>query len=347
MTDDRFERILTALARGEMPVEQNIREADLDESVIETALKSVAGRRWLRTLEDLSLELADRLVGYEEDFRIPRRDRSLDLVVRRASPQVLVEQQATIAASPAASSFWERISKTPDQLVTSAAEVASGPNGAAAENVLYLLVLDPIDPFGISEDRRVAIARAGLQSPETSVRSLAAEYLYDHRPEFLTEIHMTLVHDADERIRALGWSAGMRADTLKAMQLAESILNDETARLDVRRSALAALGTNFSTPDVVDILADQVQNPELDIALDAGNLLYRLHRHPVIATAAAQSPHKDVREIGEFLLDPYRGSPAAGGSRPGDPTGSDVFAELIRQTEERALEDYPEEDDEP
>jgi hypothetical protein len=45
-----------------------------------------------------------------------------------------------------------------------------------------------------------------------------------------------------------------------------------------------------------------------------------------------------VRDIAAFLLDPYRGSPAAGGSRPGDPTNSDIFAEMMRQLDDRSDE---------
>jgi hypothetical protein len=50
--------------------------------------------------------------------------------------------------------------------------------------------------------------------------------------------------------------------------------------------------------------------------------------------AAADSRHEPVRELALFLLDPYRGSPAAGGSRPGDPTAGDIFAELARRLED-------------
>lgn len=348
MNENRMQRIHSALEAGEIPEVPDARESELDDAMIQKALSNTSGRRWLRDLGDLSQDLADRLIGYREDFETSRRDSSLDRVIQRASTRELVDHQAALAGSPAASAFWTRVAEDMDQLIRIATVIASGTNARAAESTLYLLVLDPIDPFNIGEDARVEIASAGLLSAATSVRSLAAEYLYDHRPEYLAETYESLIRDDDERIRGLGWSAGLRVETAEAMRLATMILDDESVRLDIRRSALAALGTNFSTADVVDILAEQVLNSELDLALDAANLLYRLHRHPVIATAAARSPHQQVREIGEFLLDPYRGSPAAGGSRPGDPTRSDIFAEMIRQTEERMLDDMPEnESDEP
>jgi hypothetical protein len=55
--------------------------------------------------------------------------------------------------------------------------------------------------------------------------------------------------------------------------------------------------------------------------------------------AAQVSPHLSVREIAEHLLDPNRGSPSAGGSRPGDPTRPDatqIYGDLLQQLEERA-----------
>jgi len=42
-----------------------------------------------------------------------------------------------------------------------------------------------------------------------------------------------------------------------------------------------------------------------------------------------------VRETAERLLDPLRGSPAAGGNRPGSPTDtSAIFEELLRRESE-------------
>jgi hypothetical protein len=41
-----------------------------------------------------------------------------------------------------------------------------------------------------------------------------------------------------------------------------------------------------------------------------------------------------VREIANRLMDPYRGSPAAGGSRPGDPLREDPLMKLLRQIEQ-------------
>ena len=199
--------------------------------------------------------------------------------------------------------------------------------------------MDPLDPYAIGAQGRSVSARSALKSPAPQVRTLAAEYLYDNDSAELAARYPELVHDEDERVRGLGWSAGIRADTTAAINMAHAVLNDEQEQTPIRRSALAALGTSLETADVIDLLAHFVMYSDAELALDAANLLYRLHRHPTIAMAAVQSPHTEVRDIGQFLLDPYRGSPAAGGSRPGDPTRSDIFAQLIRETEDRAMFD--------
>ena len=174
-----------------------------------------------------------------------------------------------------------------------------------------------------------------MASADATTRSLAAEFLFNHDTQALAVLAGQLVYDIDERVRALTWSAGFRTIPDETYAMATAIVSDESADVQVRRSALSALGTHLDTSDVVDLLAFFVLHPSEHLALDAANLMYRLHRQPTIATAAAESPHQRVREIGELLLDPYSGSPAAGGSRPGDPTSTDIFAEMIRQTEQR------------
>jgi hypothetical protein len=82
------------------------------------------------------------------------------------------------------------------------------------------------------------------------------------------------------------------------------------------------------------VLSYAVLQPDSALAGDAADLLHDLHRHPAIAEAAQRSPHSAAREVAAYLLDPYRGSPAAGGSRPGDPLrGGDIFDELVRRLE--------------
>lgn len=333
MSASDIETLRNALDRGETPPFASLSELDDPEPAIDLALETPTGRRWLRGHSDLDSQLADRLLAVESDFRSQRRDSTLRRAVQAASIEALMAHHAAIIAGAAAAELWTRLASTPDRLTEVAVSVVSSDDSTAAENTLYLLILDIMDPFTLGPERRATIARAGLAAAEATIRSLAAEYLFDNDVAALAELSQRLVLDSDERVRGLAWSAGFRARPGETFDLATEILGDESADLQVRRSALAAVGTHLQTSDVVDALTFFVAHPIEQLALDAGNLLYRLHRHPTIATAAAQSPHQSVREIGQFLLDPYRGSPAAGGSRPGDPTTSDIFAQMIRQTE--------------
>lgn len=344
MTSEQLEAILTALQAGEQPQETRLIDDQHRETIIRAALDHPAGRRWLGSLQDLGSDLAARLLNYEDDFRSVRRNASAQNVVRVARESDILAHAAALAAGAAATAFWERLAADTESVLDIATRLVLSDDITAAENTLYLLVLDPIDQYGLNEERRSSIARAGLGSDAVKVRTLAAEFLFDHEPAILAGDMERLVLDEDERVRGLAWAAGFRVSSSVAYKLATDILDDEQQPLPARRSALATLGTHLDTRDVIDTLAFFVRHPIEELALDAGNLLYRLHRHPTIATAAIDSPHESVREIGAFLLDPYRGSPAAGGSRPGDPTHSDIFAELIRQTEERAFVDDPEDD---
>lgn len=333
MSTSQLETLRQTLNSGEIPSFAALSEFANPERVVDLALESSIGRRWLRGLSDLESQLADRLLTYESDFRTQRRDNTLGREVRAASINALLDHCSAIAAGAGASELWSRLAPTPDRLTEIAVDIVSSDDAAAAENTLYLLILDTVDPYSLGAERRATIARAGLAAKATSIRSLAAEYLFDNDVEVLAESVEQLVFDSDERVRGLAWSAGFRTRPREMFDIATEILGDESANLQIRRSALASTGTHLQTSDVVDLLTFFVTHPTEQLALDAGNLLYRLHRHPTIATAAAQSPHESVREIGQFLLDPFRGSPAAGGSRPGDPTTSDIFAQLIRQTE--------------
>lgn len=346
MSADQTRVIQDALESSEQPTIDHLADIVEREEVVSIAVAHPTGRRWLGGLPDLTADIAGRLLNFEDDFRTSRRDTTLGNVVSTASVADIVGHATAIAAGSAASLLWERLSRDPEGIMGVAMSVVSSDDTTAAENTIYLLILDPIDPYGLGNDRRAAIAEAGLRSRATAVRTLAAEYLFDHNSAVLADAVEQLVRDEDERVRGLAWSAGFRSDPRTTFDLSTSVLGDEHQPLPARRSALAAIGTHLPTSDVVEILSYFVAHPVEELALDAGNLLYRLHRHPTIATAAVESPHQSVREIGAFLLDPYRGSPAAGGSRPGDPTRSDIFAELMRQTEERALSEDAESDPE-
>ncbi|MEX2314779.1 MAG: hypothetical protein WD628_03610, partial [Thermomicrobiales bacterium] len=163
-------------------------------------------------------------------------------------------------------------------------------------------------------------------------------YLAEHDPAVLRGSLDRLLADESERVRGVAWEAALRVDRSGTVERAVTLLSDESAPVFVRRSALDALGTVLPTSQLTDLLAYFVVHPDHDLAADAAGLLYRQHRNPITAEAARASPHPDVREIAERLLDPSRGSPAAGGSRPGDPTRSstDIYADMIRQLEERS-----------
>lgn len=339
MNERQTDLIRETLNEGELPEIESLERVGDPSDAVAIALGSQVGRRWLRSLRDLDTGLADRLLAIECDFRSTHRDRTLELAVSQASLDALIEHRNAIASGPAASAFWGRLASDHAQLVDTAIAIVTSDDAGAAENTLYLLVLDTLNPWSLETRERALIAQSGLTSNEAAIRSLAAEYLFNNDITSLGELEHALVLDSDERVRGLAWSARFRQSPATTFDAATAILGDESAELPVRRSALAALGTHLPTSDVVDLLTFFVAHPEEQLALDAGNLLHRLHRHPTIATAAAQSPHQSVREIGEFLLDPYRGSPAAGGSRPGDPTTSDIFAEMIRQTESPNPED--------
>jgi hypothetical protein len=313
-------------------------DARRDELILEL-LESPTGRRWLRAIPDIEAGLADALLRFEEDFRTQRRDATLALVVQRASESALREHATQIAAGPAGQTLWQRLAGDPQTLTDTALAVVRGQDGVAAEATLYLLVVDPLDPYGLGRQTRARIAAAALESHTAAVRGAAAEFLASHAPEELLATFDALIHDRDERVRGIVWNCALRLARADARDLALGVIGDETTRLQVRRSALIALGTVLPTSDMVDLLSLLVVHPVEELALDAALLLHDYHRHPTIATAAQQSPHEPVRNIAEALLDPLRGSPAAGGSRPGDPTRPDataIFSDMLRQVEERA-----------
>jgi hypothetical protein len=303
-------------------------------TLVERLIAEPAGRRWLRASPLLDTGSADRLLGYEEDFRVQRRDRTLDNVIALASEEELERRIEAVAAGPGAAALWQRLSGKPGQLLRSAVRVLSDGDQDAAAATLYLLVLDPVSDYAIARDDVTTLALAGLASPHGIVRGLAAEHLVDHTPAILAERAPTLVLDNDERLRGHAWHAFYLCAPDRAQALALELLGNEDTPLPIRRSALVAYGEHLPTSKVAELLAFFVQHPEETLALDAAQLMFRLHRYPTIAMAAAESPHPPVRELALFLLDPYRGSPAAGGSRPGDPTTGDIFAELARRLDE-------------
>lgn len=307
-----------------------------DEETLVAQLADPSARRRLRSLPGLDPALAERLLDYPEDFLTRQRDLSLANVVRIA-PWSAVQAAATwLAAGQAAPALWQRLQAEPDTLVMLAQELAAGSDAAAAENTLQLLVLDPLDPFALGADRRAAIAEAGLRSPHAQARGLAAEYLSESHPARVLVLFDRLVVDSDQRLRAVAWRVAFAHARLAARERAFALLGDERAPLDVRRSALLAAGEYLPTDALVDLLSWFVAHPDPDLAGDAATLLHDMHRNPLIAEAALRSPHEHVRETAERLLDPLRGSPAAGGNRPGSPLSTaEIFEDLVRRIPER------------
>lgn len=315
---------------------------DQGKQSIEVRLESPERRRELRGTPGLSPEIADRLLSYENDFRLSRLDHTLGCAVQRASHQALLNHAGAIAAGSAAADLWQRLASDPDQLSQLAMSIAQSASPPAPRITISLLVLDPLDSLDIGQEAQASIAQAALQSNDEDARGLAAEFLSDVAPQRVLPHLENLTHDPDERVRGHNWYAGFRADAQESWNLAVNILGDESTTLDVRRSALVAAGRHLETSQVEDLLAYFVTHPTEELASDAAQLFYLYHRTPVIAMAAMQSPHPAVQDVARTLMDPYRGSPAAGGSRPGDPTGGDAFANFMRQ-----LSRDPDETDEP
>jgi hypothetical protein len=313
--------------------------AEVERARVEQELMSTsAGRRWLRGDPYLTTERADLLLAFGDDFRTLRRDRTLASVIERASPAAIERHIDTLAAGPVAPDVWKRLTNDPTRLVSIASNVVATDDEQAAESTIHLLVIDPLDPLGLGEDARAAIAASALDSVSPSVRGLAAEYLATHASAVIQSALDRLITDDSEYVRGVAWNAALRADRSATVERATTILSDETFATSLRRSALLALGAHLPTSHVAGILSYFVVHPDHDLASDAAELLYQHHRNPTTATAARDSPHADVREIAERLLDPLRGSPAAGGSRPGDPTRSsaDIYADMLRVLEEKA-----------
>lgn len=316
------------------------------QETVERLLAQPAGRRWLRHAPQLGHvwpreKVHYRLLDHEEDFRSKQRDVSLNILLDCVGDDDLLRHACAIAAGPAGTFFWERWDDDPDAMTRIASEIVSNCDAVAAESTLYRLIIDPIDAWNLGPERRQRIATAALKSASADVRGLAAEYLTTDAPAELLASFDALVRDESERVRGIVWSAALRLARADATDLAFAIVTDEAAPLAVRRSALIAVGTLLPTSDLIELLSLLVAHPNIELASDAASLLYNQHRQPDIALAAQHSPHDHIREIAETLLDPLRGSPAAGGSRPGDPTRADtagIFRDAIRQFEDRVKE---------
>ncbi|MEZ4521436.1 MAG: hypothetical protein R3A46_07325 [Thermomicrobiales bacterium] len=316
------------------PAELDLLSARDRNAVIDQLLTSAAGRRWLRNSELLDANLAHQLLEYGDDFRQSRRDSSLDPVIGAAEPEQLVARAGAVAAGSAAPVLWTRLAPLPEALSDAVDAVLASEDSQAIEATATHLLLDPANPYRIDAGQRERIAAAILETDVDSARGVAAEFLSSTDPERLASDINRLARDVSVRVRGFSWLAAFRVDRDRAMDRAAELLGDESLDVDVRRSALNTAGEVMSTDRVIELLAYFVIHPSEALALDAANLLHRHHRHPDIAIAAAGSPHEAVREIANRLMDPYRGSPAAGGSRPGDPLRTDPLLKIMRQIED-------------
>jgi hypothetical protein len=348
MTPDQ---LVNAVLGGESPdhtVLDTLSEYDWN-ATIEHLLAHPTGRRWLRVAPQLDREWLDRegvetdvriqLLRYEEDFRTKRRDASLNILLDCIPDDDLLQHACAIASSPAASAFWGRWDD-PDELTRISTDILKRCDSDAAEATIYRFVVDPLDPYHLGTERRARIAAAALAASDGEVRGLAAEFLHEAVPEELLADFDRLVHDDSERVRGIVWSAALRLARTDARELAFTLIGDESASLDIRRSALVAAGTYLQTSELVDLLTWLVVHPDETLAADAAALLRDRHRHPDVALAAEISPHQSVREVAAVLLDPLSGSPAAGGSRTTSNT-ADIYRDALRQFEQRAADREP------
>uniref|UniRef100_A0A7C2BH04 HEAT repeat domain-containing protein n=1 Tax=Thermomicrobium roseum TaxID=500 RepID=A0A7C2BH04_THERO len=292
---------------------------------ISAALATPSGRRWLRltVLPRLSpaaaAELAEQLLAFREDFFAVRRDRSTWLVVQRLERTTLLEHAEWLAGSNAALALWERLgTEGLSVLVTVALRVLRRGTPQARETVLTLLVADPTREVVLPRWAKRALLMVALADPDAVVRGLAAETAATQLPELLLPAWRAWVRDQSQRVRRATWAVvlGRRSDAVPA---AQELLTEEGAPAPVRADALWALGQTLSTSEFAPILAACIQHPARELAEVAAELLWTQHRHPLPAQAALKSPHASVQAIGEWLLHPQRGSPAAGGGRPGMP----------------------------
>ncbi|HRA32509.1 MAG TPA: hypothetical protein PL172_11375 [Thermomicrobiales bacterium] len=330
--------IVGRVVAGE-PVDPAMVAQDDWTALIDGLIGDPRGRRWLRSWPALNPVLAARLLDWPEDFVGRRRDTSLDRVVELASLDDLDARAEFLAVGPAASAMWRRFASDPDRLIRVAKRVVMG---EAGETTLSILVLDPIDEHCLGDERRISVAEAALAGRSPAARGAAVEFLSDVAPAVIVDNLDTLVADEDERVRGVAWLTGLRAATTGTFDRAIVLLADETVPIQLRRSALLAIGTSMPTSAIAEVLSVFVVHPDERLAHDAADLLYARHRNPITAEAALLSPHPDVREVAMALLDPLRGSPAAGGSRPGDPTRTlDIFKALLERGDGSGVNETP------
>ena len=312
------------------------------ERVLQGLKGDPTGRRWLRQLLP-ELDPAERtplarsLLEYEVDFAATHRDSTTANVLDALPLEDLERAAPRLAGSNAAGALWRRLTReVPERVATVALDVLQRGDAYARATMLSILVLDPYSEVELSGPARIDFLVQALDDDDEDVRGIAAEVLADEATERLAGALDRLLDDSSERVRMAAWDAAFVVDFAAARELAAETALNESAPVAARRTALSALAAVLTTTDIAPLLEVLVAHPNPLLAEDAVNLLWNYHRNPVIATAAAASPHESVREVAQRLLHPETGSPAAGGSRPGAPDGSrDIYQEMLKGYEKR------------
>ena len=302
-------------------------------------------RRWVRQCllgrlpAESAATLAGRLLDWPEDFSPEKRDRTTANVIAALSADQLAESLNLLAGSNAASALWDRMAQAGDEAVMDAVfRIFQSERVQARETALHLLVLDPYGPEHLTRSRQDQVLMLAMNDPDPEIRGLAAEVVAADMPEILLERSDTAPLDESERVRIAYWRTALAHRPDQAIETAGVLALDKEQAHPARRSALLALGENLPTRSVAPVLQELLRGSDAMLAEDAAQLMWRYHRVPDIANAAAGSQFESVRKLANRLLHPEMGSPAAGGSRPGDPTRTaDIFQQIQPRDEQSRL----------
>lgn len=298
-------------------------------------LREPAGRRRLRErLPGMpgraAAGLAACLVAFRDDFDPMHRDRTTPLVVAFLRLDDLLDSTLILAAGNSATAFWERLLlESPEAQALAIEQVFRHGEVAAREYAVHALLLDPLRQNPLPQPALHYLLQLALADADDEVRGLSAEFAANNSSDMISAKDWVL--DAGERARAAAWKVAFERDPAEAVDRADELATDLAQPVPARRSALIALGVRLRTAEISPLLACLVDDPSEELALDAASLLWRYHRTPEVAQAAAGSRHPAVREIALHLLDPTRGSPEAGGYRPGAAEQGYGFYEQIRR----------------
>lgn len=322
---------------------------DISRSGVFDALDNPLVRRWARAylLPRLTRpnaeSLAAAMLDWPGDFEPQKRDRTTAHVVAALSEDDLYACLTMLAGGNASSALWERLSATGAGVLTQAVErIFEAGDVRTRETTLHLLVLDPYGPEYLSRDHQSTVLLKALDDPDEEIRGLAAEVVAADLPDRLLSRCEHAPLDSSERVRTAFWQVALAYQPDRAIEEAGELALDPNQPLEARRTALLSLGENAATRTVAPVLQALLTGDDQVLADDASQLMWRHHRAPDIANAASQSPFPEVRELAERLLHPTMGSPAAGGSRPGDPTRTSQIFDEIGNHRER---DGPDSDD--